>query len=155
VLGKNENSSPSDRFYLEREYGMLVRAGARIRDSVRKEKLGVVKGRIKDLELLCCKNIRESRSGIFVSEAKMEGVPQDALERFKRGGDGEEGERRYWVRFKQADLSLCLAYAVREETRRVWVGSQNNCAQNVEVMKEIVCLRSEMAGCLGCGCWAE
>jgi metallopeptidase MepB len=112
----------------------------------------VVRKKITELCLQCCKNIREEKSGFWFSAEELEGVPKDVMGRFKREG----GEGKYWVSFKEADLTPCFEYAVNSETRKLlWLASGNEYVENVDLMKELVALRAEAAGLLGFGSHAE
>jgi hypothetical protein len=71
-LEKNESLNQEEIFYLEKEYAVLLRAGAEIHETCVRERLNIVKGRIKEIELLCYKNKCENRGRyLFLGRREM------------------------------------------------------------------------------------
>ena len=139
-----EGVDEQEKGFLESEYKDLLRSGAGIPPGPERERLELVKKRVTEVCLECCRNIREDKGGVWFTEDELEGLPRDVVGRFKKGNEGEEGE--CWVSFKAADYVGCMEYAVKEETRkRLWSAKREMCAQNVGLMKELVVLRAEQA----------
>ena len=155
VHEKNEPLDQDHRHYLEELHSGLLRSGAGIPPGEKRDRLEWVGKRISELCLLCCKNTREEKGGLWFSAEELKGLPTDALMRFAREAEKAE-ENRDWVSFKQADLTTCMEYAVKDETRkRLWLGNRDKCAANTVLIKELIVLRAERALLLGFESHAE
>ncbi|KAE9368858.1 thimet oligopeptidase [Stipitochalara longipes BDJ] len=150
VYEKDEQLDEEERWFVESEYRGLLRNGAGIAEGEEKERQKVVVKRITEICAQCGRNIREEKGGVWFSGEELDGVPKDVVARFKRGEVESENQGKYWVSFKAADYLSCMEYAVKEKTRKfLWSCRREMCAENVELMKELIVLRAEQAELLG------
>ncbi|EKD18132.1 uncharacterized protein L3040_007689 [Drepanopeziza brunnea f. sp. 'multigermtubi'] len=134
--------------YLDRRISGLERSGAALKEGEVKERFQAVAKRIDDIEAEGSKRIRMENGGVWLTAEELEGFPKDALEALERGQGSNEG--KFKLSFGTVDLDLCFKNCVRSETRkRMFMGHENKCPENVALFKEMVELRAEKAELLG------
>jgi metallopeptidase MepB len=105
----------------------------------------------KELSLLgieFSKRLNEENGGIWFTPEELKGVPEDVISGLKKGEGENEG--KLFLTYKYPDLFPTMKYAVNPEIRkRVFLGNENKCNENVELFKLAVELRDEKARMLG------
>lgn len=135
-------------YYLDGKISGLERSGAALKEGDSKERFQVVAKRIDDIEAEGSKRIRMENGGLWLTADELEGFPQDALGTLEKCEGESEGQ--FKLTFGTVDLDLCFKNCVRSETRRrMFVGTENKCLENVPLFKEMLELRAEKAEILG------
>ncbi|KAG4442904.1 hypothetical protein IFR05_001608 [Cadophora sp. M221] len=148
VKDRGEVLDRDDQYYLDRKLSQLVRSGAALPDGPVKDRFQIVTKRLDDIEAEGSKRIRQENGGIWFTAEELDGYPRDALEGLKKGE--EESEGKYKVTFGTVDLDLVFKNCVNPETRkRIFLGNENKCPENVPLFQEMVELRAEHAELLG------
>ncbi|KAK2609106.1 hypothetical protein QQS21_002333 [Conoideocrella luteorostrata] len=105
-------------------------------------KLGEVNRRI-------AQNLDREATGVWFTEAELEGVPNMLMSRFK-GGNTAEHEGSYWVSTKTPFSTPVLRHARLEETRkRMFYAVKNRIPENVDLFRQLVLLRDDISRMLG------
>ncbi|KAH9212675.1 metallopeptidase MepB [Leptodontidium sp. 2 PMI_412] len=148
VKDRGEVLDQDDQYYLDRKLSQLVRSGAALPDGPVKDRFQIVTKRLDDIEAEGSKRIRQENGGIWFTAEELDGFPRDALEALKKGEGDNEG--KYKVTFGTVDLDLVFKNCVNPETRkRMFLGNENKCPDNVPLFQEMVELRAEHAELLG------
>src|SRR5690606_33223929 len=109
-----------------------------------------LKKRLSTLGIDFSKRLNEENGGLWFTPAELEGVPDDVLSGLKRGEAGSPNEGKLFLTYKYPDLFPTMKYAVSAETRRkVYLGNENKCNENVPLFAEAIQLRDEKARLLG------
>lgn len=148
ALKKNETLDPESRRLLEKEHKDYVRNGLGLPAGPQRARFKEIKKRLSQLSIEFQKNLNEENGGIWFTSEELAGVPDDVLSGLKKG----EGENagKLWLTFKYPDLFPTMKYATNPETRRrLMVGNENKCNQNVPLFREAIILRDEAARLLG------
>jgi metallopeptidase MepB len=145
VFRKQENIDSESRLYLEFKRQDFIKNGLAIKTESKRNRFVEVKRDIQDKEIEYRKSLNTD-SGIWLSREELDGLPRHVLD----GLGADEHSGNLWFPFKKPHLSLGLKFATRESTRRrIYVGNDNRCLDNVVRLKEILLLRDEAARLLG------
>ncbi|KAA8906667.1 hypothetical protein FN846DRAFT_713323 [Sphaerosporella brunnea] len=107
-----------------------------------------IKKELSTLGIEFSKRLNEENGGIWFTPEELKGVPEDVLEGLKKGEGENEG--KLFLTFKYTDLFPTMKYAVNPETRKkVFLGNENKCNENVELFRKAMKLRDEKARLLG------
>ncbi|KAH7336587.1 metallopeptidase MepB [Rhexocercosporidium sp. MPI-PUGE-AT-0058] len=148
VKEKGEVLDPDDQYYLDRKLSQLIRSGAALPDGPAKDRFQDVTKRLDDIEAEGGKRIRQENGGIWFTAEELDGFPRDAFEALKQGEGENEG--KYKVTYGTVDLDLVFKNCVNPETRkRMFIGNENKCPDNVLLFQEMIELRAEHAEILG------
>ncbi|CZT52381.1 related to metallopeptidase MepB [Rhynchosporium secalis] len=148
VKEKGERLDEEEQYYLDRKLCQLVRSGAALLDGPVKDRFRDVVARLDDIEAEGSKRIRQENGGIWFTAAELRGFPPDALATLKKGEGDREG--KYKVTYGTVDLDLVYKNCVNPETRkRIFMGNEMKCADNLPLFREMVELRAEHAELLG------
>lgn len=148
ALNKAEDLDPESKRLLEKEHKSYIRMGLAVPAGPKRDRFKEIKKRLSELSITFQKNLNEEQSGLWFTEAELEGVPKDVVANLKKGDGDHEG--KVWLTFKYPDLFPTLKYAKDQEVRRkVFIANENKCNMNVPLFKEAIVLRDEAARILG------
>ena len=144
VLKKDEQLDPESLRLLEKEHKSYVKNGLNIPAGPHRDRFKEIKKRLSELGIAFSKNLNEEKGGMWLTAEDLKGVPQDVISLLKKEGD------KYFLTYKYPDLFPTLKYAVDPEVRKkVFIGNENKCNQNVPLFREAIVLRDEAARLLG------
>ena len=147
VLKKNELLDPESRRLLEIKHKSYILKGLNL-PAGHQQNLKQINVRLSKLIADFRGNLNEESGGIWFTLNELDGVPGDVIDTLKKGGVENEG--KFWLTFKDPHMVPTLKYATNAETRkRLFIGNENKCNQNVPLFREIVLLRDEAARILG------
>ncbi|KUJ19679.1 zincin [Mollisia scopiformis] len=147
VFERRVNLDNESQFYLEYKHREFARNGMGIIESEKQKRFAQIKVELHEKLIASRKSINSS-SGIWLGESELDGVPDNIRKGLKKG----EGEKagKLWLPFKKPHYDAALKYAKNPTTRKkIYVGNDNRCPDNVPRVKEIVLLRDETARLLG------
>lgn len=148
AVKKNEKLDPESQRLLEREHKDYIRNGLGLPAGPKRDRFKEIKKRLSQLSIQFQKTLNEENGGIWFTPEELDGVPEDVVSTLEKGKDENEGKLR--LTFKYPDLLPTLRYATNAETRkRVTIGNENKCNDNVPLFKEAMILRDEAARLLG------
>lgn len=148
--GDDGSLDPESRRLLEKERRNFIRNGLGLPAGPKRDRFKEIKKRLSQLCIQFQKNLNEENGGLWFTKEELDGVPDDVLSGLKKGEAGGENEGKLWLTFKYPDLFPTMKYAKNAETRkRVMIGSENKCNQNVPLLEEVIVLRDEAARLLG------
>ncbi|KAH7403115.1 putative zinc metallo proteinase [Cadophora sp. MPI-SDFR-AT-0126] len=147
VKEKGEVLDSEEQYYLDRKLSQLVRSGAALPEGPIKERFQIVTKRIDDIEAEGSKRIRQENGGIWFTTDELDGLPRDTLEGLKSGEGENKGKHK--VTFGTVDLDLVLKNCTNPDTRkRMFLGNENKCVDNVPPFQEMIELRAGHANLL-------
>lgn len=157
VAAKNETKTsgldPESLRLLEKMNKDYTRNGLALPEDKR-ERFKEIKKELSTLGIEFSKRLNEENGGIWFTPEELKGVPEDVLGGLKKGEGENEG--KLWLTFKYPDLFPAMKYAVNPETRKkIFIGNENKCNENVAVFKKAIELRDEKARLLGFKSHAE
>ena len=135
-----------DRLFLDEEHRRFLSNGLSLPAGLQRESFKRIKQRLSELSIAFRKNLNEENRAIWFSLQELDGVPDDVLGRLERGQDGGENEGKLRLTFQYPDYFPAMSHARSSETRKkVYLGYENKCNQNVPLFKETIVLRDEAA----------
>jgi metallopeptidase MepB len=153
VFKRNEDLDEESKFYLQNKHREFERNGMGIKDIEKRNKFIEVRRELYEKTVAARKSLNAS-AGIWFTQSELDGLHEHTLNGLK-GGDGENAGK-LWLPLKKPHLETALKYARNATTRRrVYVGNDNRCMDNVPRYREIVLLRDEAARLLGYANHAE
>src|SRR5581483_9425561 len=141
----------ASRYYLQRELSAFRRNGVD-KDAATRDRINELRGRLATLMGDFRRNVRTTtRSMVVASAADLDGLPNDFIARHKPGPMGG-----ITLRPDDADREPVMTFAKNADVRRRMYLDATNIGypENVEVLKQIVALRWEIAHLLGFESWA-
>lgn len=144
-------ANAATRYYLQRELSTFRRNGVD-KDAATRERIAGLQNRLSALMGDFRRNVRTTtRSMVVASAADLDGLPQDFITRHKPGPMGG-----ITLHPDDADRDPIMTFAKNEDVRhRMYLEAANIAyPENVEVLKQIVALRWEIAHILGFESWA-
>ena len=137
--------------YVTRELSDYRRAGVD-RDEATRERLRVLREDLTRTLQEFNRNIRDGVRRIQVSASDLDGLPADFVAAHKAGADGQ-----ITLTTETPDFQPVMAYAKRPDVRRrLFMEAQNVAAPaNLEVLRRMTKLRSEIARAVGFRTWAD
>ncbi|GAD95132.1 metallopeptidase MepB [Paecilomyces variotii No. 5] len=149
VVRREEYLDTESALLLKKEHRSYFRNGLGLSGPER-ERFKEIKKRLYHLNSDFQRNLNEENGGIWFTVEELEGLPEDVLRGLEKGALNSENKGKLRLTFKYPDLFPALTYAKRSETRKkVFVGNDNKCNQNVPILKETLALRDEAARLLG------
>lgn len=102
--------------------------------------------RLDKLQQDFSRNLRDNQTRLSFTAAELTGVAKDFLERAKRDEQG-----RYLIGFDAPETDAILGYAENEEVRRryQYEASRRGTEQNLEILREVVDIRKQLAELFG------
>ncbi|CZR65451.1 related to metallopeptidase MepB [Phialocephala subalpina] len=147
VSKRGEKLDAESQFYLEHKHQEFARNGMGIEDAEKRARFTEIKKELHEKLIAARKSINTS-AGTWLDIEDLDGLPENTLKGLK-SGEGEN-EKKLWLPFKKPYLDTVLKYATNPATRRkIYIGNDNRCPDNVPRLKEIVLLRDEAARLLG------
>jgi len=135
--------------YVRKSMEDYQRNGFRLEKEDR-EKLKALDNEISQLELSFRRNISQCNDSEILSEAEIDGLPQD----FKDSHRLEDGT--YKVMIKRPDYTDLLSYLNNADVRkRVYAKYQNRAPENLPLLVEIIKLRNKRSQLLGYETYAQ
>ncbi|KAG5981126.1 hypothetical protein E4U55_003262 [Claviceps digitariae] len=124
--------------------GLLLPAGPE------KDRFKEVQKRLSQLCIQSQKNLNDEMGGVWFTPEELEGVPSDDLDISQLEKGTGENEGKVKVTFKYTHLFPISKYAIREDTRRIYLSAEaNKMTNNVPLFREIIALRDEAARLIG------
>jgi len=154
TLKKDEKLEPESRRWLEKDHKSYIRNGLGVPSGPQRDRFKEIKMRLSDISIKFQKTLNEENGGMWLTLEELDGVPQDLISTLKKGEGEHEG--KVWLSFKYPDLFPTLKYAKNPAVRKkVFIGNENKCNDNIPLFKEAVVLRDEAARILGYNNHAE
>lgn len=145
---RNESLGPEDARYLAIKRRQYVRNGMLLPASQDRERLREIKRQISEQSASFHSNLANCGACIWFTRHELDGVPERVLSTLEVG-EGEN-EDRLKVTFKTSHLAAVMRYARRTEVRKkMFIGNENRCAENIALFRNVVILRDEAARLLG------
>ncbi|ETN47226.1 uncharacterized protein HMPREF1541_01418 [Cyphellophora europaea CBS 101466] len=144
VLKKGDPLDPESKRFLEKDHKGYVRNGLNIPAGPKRDRFKEIKKRLSELSIAFSKNLNEEKGGNWLSKEELDGLPSDVLSTLK------EKDGKYFLSYKYPDLFPALKYVQNPEVRKkIFIGNENKCNQNVPLFQEAIVLRDEAARLLG------
>ncbi|KAL8872088.1 MAG: hypothetical protein Q9174_002227, partial [Haloplaca sp. 1 TL-2023] len=136
--------------YLQTEHRKYLSNGLGLPAGPARARIREIRKRMSELSIEFQRNLNEDSSGIWFTSEELDGVPEDTLRRLEVGTADGEGRGKLRLTFQYPDYFPAMDFAKNEETRkRVFLGNENRCKQNVPLFQETLLLRDEAARMLG------
>ncbi|KAF8858575.1 thimet oligopeptidase [Acephala macrosclerotiorum] len=146
VFKRGEKLDAESQLYLEHKHREFARNGMGL-DPEKRVRFAEIKKELYEKLIASRKSINAS-AGIWFSLEELEGLPEHTLKSLELGNGENQG--KLWLPFKKPHLETALKYVTNPATRKkIYVGNDNRCLDNVPRLKEIVLLRDESARLLG------
>ncbi|KAK4991943.1 metalloendopeptidase [Elasticomyces elasticus] len=148
ALNKNETLDPESRRLLEKNHKSYIRNGLGVPAGAKRDRFKDIKKRLSEIGITFQKNLNEEKGGLWFTPKDLEGVPEDVVTSLKKGEGENEG--KVWLTYKYPELFPTLKYARNADVRKkVYMGNENKCNQNIPLFREAIVLRDEAARILG------
>jgi thimet oligopeptidase len=138
-------NDPATRHYLERSL-LEYRLSGVDKDDATRAKIRILNDKITDLGLKFGRNVADGTLKIAATKAELDGLPADYIALHKPAADGT-----YTLTTEQPDVLPVLTFAKSPELRRRMFLAYNQRAypQNVQVLKDLLTARQDLATVLG------
>jgi len=146
------NAEPATAYYVRRQLLEFRLAGVD-RDLAARERLKSLNELLSQDESAFERNIADGTKSVEVTDAsEFDGLPQDFIDRHKRGADG-----RIRISTSHPDLFAVLKYANSDRLRReLWQAWRTRAyPQNRDVLRDMMRVRFEIATAVGYSSWAQ
>ncbi|KAG5950052.1 hypothetical protein E4U53_005523 [Claviceps sorghi] len=135
---------------IHRQRQKYIRNGLLLPAGPQRDRFKEVQKRLSQLCIQSQKNLNEETGGVWFTPEELEGLPSDALDISQLDKGTGENEGKVKVTFKYTHMFPLLKYAVREDTRRIYLLAEaNKVSNNIPLFREIVALRDEAARLIG------
>lgn len=146
IHNRNEEGDDESKIMVKIFRQEFIGRGLEISDKAKHERFLEIEKQLSDNRIAARQNINEDKSHIWLSLDELEGVLPSFVDGLEK--DPETGMRR--LTLKGPDLGAILGYCKNPEVRkRVFLGHQNICPENVPIFDESIQLRYERAQLLG------
>jgi thimet oligopeptidase len=144
-------NDPPTRHYLERTL-LEYRLSGVDKDDATRAKIRALQDKSTDLSLKFGRNVADGTLKITATKAELDGLPADYIALHKPAADGT-----YTLTTEQPDVAPVLTFAKSPELRRRMFLAYNQRAypQNVQVLKDLLTVRQDLATILGYAHWAD
>jgi thimet oligopeptidase len=144
-------NDPPTRHYLERTL-LEYRLSGVDKDDATRAKIRALQDKSTDLSLKFGRNVADGTLKITATKAELDGLPADYIALHKPAADGT-----YTLTTEQPDVAPVLTFAKSPELRRKMFLAYNTRAypQNVQVLKDLLTARQDLATILGYAHWAD
>ncbi|KAN0089490.1 zincin [Hyaloscypha variabilis] len=145
---KCEELDRESRLWVKVRVQDFINAGHGLLDESVIERYLRVRSRIDGLREQFSRNLRTENGGLWIDEGDLDGVPELEIQRWKLGEAANEGKR--FVPFANGELKTILAHAQKATTReRMYLADQAKVPENIDLFREVTCLRDSQARLLG------
>jgi metallopeptidase MepB len=132
---------------LRSEYRRYIANGLGLPPGPQRDRFKKISKRMSEVKIEFQKNLDEEDGGVWFTLQELAGVPSDVVERLEHDG---EDERKVKVTYQYSDYFPVMDHAKNGETRKkLFLGFENKCQDNVPLFKEMIVLRDERARLLG------
>jgi thimet oligopeptidase len=144
-------NDPATRHYLERTL-LEYRLSGVDKDDATRAKIRALQDRITDLSLAFGRNVADGTLKIAATKAELDGLPADFVALHKPAADGT-----YTLTTEQPEVGPVLSFAKSADLRRrmFLAYSQRAYPKNVQVLKDLLQARQELATILGYAHYAD
>jgi thimet oligopeptidase len=144
-------NDPPTRHYLERSL-LEYRLSGVDKDDATRAKIRALQDKITDLSLKFGRNVADGTLKITATRAELDGLPADYIALHKPATDGT-----YTLTTEQPDVLPVLDFAKSPDLRRRMFLAYDERAypQNVQVLKDLLTARQDLATILGYAHWAD
>jgi thimet oligopeptidase len=144
-------NDPATRHYLEHILLEYRLAGVD-KDDATRARIRVLQDKITELSLAFVRNIADGTLKFTATKAELDGLPADFIAIHKPGADGS-----YTLSTDQPEVGPVLTFAKSAALRRrmFLAVTQEAYPKNVQVLKDILTARQELATILGYARWAD
>ena len=144
-------NDPPTRHYLERTL-LEYRLSGVDKDDATRAKLRALQDKITDLSLTFGRNVADGTIKITATKDELDGLPADYIALHKPGADGT-----YTLTTEQPDVQPVLSFAKSADLRRRMFIAYNQRAypKNVQVLRDLLTTRQELATTLGYAHYAD
>jgi thimet oligopeptidase len=144
-------NNPATRHYLERTL-LEYRLSGVDKDEATRVKIRALQDKITDLGLKFGRNVADGTLKITATKAELDGLPADYIALHKPSADGA-----YTLTTEQPDVQPVMSFSKSPDLRRRMYLAYNARAypQNVQVLKDLLTARQDLATILGYAHWAD
>ncbi|KAG6004055.1 hypothetical protein E4U21_001451 [Claviceps maximensis] len=147
---ETQDLQPEQSHLLYKERQKYIRNGLLLPAGPDKDRFKEVQKRLSQLCIQSQKNLNDEMGGVWFTPEDLEGVPSDDLDISQLEKGTGENEGKVKVTFKYTHLFPISKYAIREDTRRIYLSAEaNKMANNIPLFREIIALRDEGARLIG------
>jgi metallopeptidase MepB len=134
-------------------YRLFLRNGLGIGDGPNRRRFTDMRKELQALKVAYLKSLKYS-TGIWLTVQELDGLPMNSIAGLKTGDGKNPG--RVWLPFKKPHFKYAIRIIQGRSTRRkIFIGRDNRCLDNVPRLKATVLLRDEAARLLGYSNHAE
>jgi metallopeptidase MepB len=150
VVRKEERLDDESARYLATKHRNFVRHGMLLGDEPSHQRLRELRREIARDSSQFHANLTNADGGVWYPREALDGVPERILDSMEVGTGEKEGLLK--VSFKNSHLAGVLRYAKRAEIRReFFIANENQLPENVELFRNVVLRRDEVARLLAYG----
>jgi len=144
-------NDPPTRHYLERQL-LEYRLSGVDKDDATRAKIRALQDKITDLSLVFGRNVADGTIKITATKDELDGLPADYIALHKPAADGT-----YTLTTEQPDVQPVLSFAKSAELRkRMFLAyNQRSYPKNVQVLRDLLTARQELATTLGYAHYAD
>jgi thimet oligopeptidase len=144
-------NDPPTRHYLERQL-LEYRLSGVDKDDATRAKIRALQDKITDLSLVFGRNVADGTLKITATKDELDGLPADYIALHKPAADGT-----YTLTTEQPDVQPVLSFAKSAELRkRMFLAyNQRSYPKNVQVLRDLLTARQELATTLGYAHYAD
>ena len=144
-------ADPATRYYVQRQL-LLFRLAGVDRDDATRARLKQLNDQLTDEQSTFSRNIAEGQKSVAADPSELQGLPQDYIDRHKPGSDGKVRITTDYPDFYPA-MTFARSEALRRRLGQAFLSRAY--PQNLEVLKNMMQTRYEIATLLGYSSWAD
>ncbi|KAK6198782.1 oligopeptidase [Scheffersomyces amazonensis] len=150
---KDKDIEPEQKRYLEKIVSYYKRNGLALPEDER-NLVKKLKVELSNLSLSFGRNLNEENDYLIFTAEELDGIPPDTFKQLEK--ITEDGVEKFKMRYKYPEYVPVLQYAKNQNTRKLtYVGAQNKCPQNAEILEKIIKIRYDLAKALGYETYAD
>ena len=147
VHRRQEKLDAESQLYLDQWHQGFLSSGLGIKDASDRRRFAEIQKELRELKVAYLKSLNAS-TGIWLTVEELDGLPIESLDSLKAGV--EENTGKVWLPLKKPHLEHALRFVWNETTRRkIYIGHDNRCLDNVPRLKRTIILRDEAARLCG------
>jgi metallopeptidase MepB len=134
--------------YLELTHANFIRNGAGILDENLRVEFKKIQEELSHLKEAFLQVGKDDKSGIWLSQQEVRGLPDNIIGKWETGSDEHEGKFR--LIFSRTNISLILSLVKDEQVRRkIYVAHENIHQENADRLEKILIIRDSAARMIG------